>query len=177
MENKKKGKGMSFEHRVENRLQSNFPESTIIHDISIPGRKGKPTQIDFVLLDETGIYVIEAKCYFGTVVGKESDVWWRKTLQDKSGKIWEKLVHNPIKQNAGHVKYVKKLLADYEVPVFSISVLSDKCDFSSIGKISSEDTYAFHLKEFAMGIRGIMDETDQNLTSDQMQAISGLLSK
>ena len=168
-------KGMHFEARVERRLNANFPEAVILHDVSIPGRKRKPTQIDFVMLDETGVYVIEAKGYSGRVEGKASDVFWRKTLKDKNGNERSILVMNPIVQNAGHVKYVRKLINDPSISVFSIAVLSEKCDFSKIDT-SEEEAFMFHLKEFTQRIKEIMDISDSCLSYIQIEEILRKLS-
>ena len=79
-------KGKHFEKRVLNRLKSNFDDCIILNDVNIPGRKDKTAQIDFILLHETGLYIIEAKGYSGTVTGSVDDVWWEKTLTDEAGK-------------------------------------------------------------------------------------------
>lgn len=168
------GRGKHFEQRVERRLKANFPDSEILHDVRIPGRKGNPTQIDFVMLDETGIYVIEAKCYSGVVKGMETDVLWRKTSTDRNGNERSVLSMNPIKQNAQHVKYLKKLIGDESIPVFSISIVSEKCDFRSID-VSTPDTYLFHLKEFTLGIKGIIETADPEVSQAKAEEIKRVL--
>ena len=79
-------KGKHFEKRVQNRLMSNFDDCIVLHDVNISGRKDKTAQIDFILLHETGLHIIEAKGYSGTVTGLVDDVWWEKTLSDGTGK-------------------------------------------------------------------------------------------
>lgn len=167
---KKSSRGRHFEMRVERRLLANFPECMILHDVIIPGRKGKPTQIDFVLLDETGIYVIEAKGYSGTVTGNASDVFWTKTYMRNDGSKDERLVMNPLVQNSGHVRYIEKLINDPSVPVHSIAVLSEKCDSSGISH-SKSDSFMFHLKDFTTGIRGIMDVSEAKVTDSKLEEI------
>ena len=85
-------KGKHFEKRVLNRLQSHFDSDCILYNLNIPGRKDGETQIDFVLLDRTGIYIIEAKGYSGTVTGTFDDVKWTKTLTSRNGNIGKKKV-------------------------------------------------------------------------------------
>jgi len=156
-------KGLHFEKRVENRLRANFPGSKILHDVSIPGRKGRPTQIDFIMLDATGVYVIEAKCYSGKVTGSASDVWWTKEKTNRDGSTVRKPAMNPIRQNENHVKHLKKLIKDESIPVYSIIVISGKCDFSAIRPAENaagktDNTYMFHLRDFVRGIREIMEK-------------------
>ena len=170
------GRGMHFEKRVENRLKANFPDSVIIHDVSIPGRKGKQAQIDFVMIDASGVFVIEAKCFSGTVTGSDSDVWWSKEIRDRAGNTFRKPAMNPVRQNETHVKRLKKLVKDSSIPVWSIIVISGKCDFSSI-RLSkkTENTYMFHLKNFVQGIRGIMDKTGSCMTEDRITELCGTI--
>ncbi len=170
MSEEKKGIGCHFEKRVENRLRANFPGCEVMHDVRIPGRRGNITQIDFLLFDETGIYVIEAKGYSGKVAGLENQVWWKKRIIDKEGHTRESIAMNPIRQNEGHVKYLERLIDNPRIPVISVSVISDKCDFSSI-EVSGDNTYMFHLKNFASGIQGIMDSMGIRLSSSNIERL------
>ena len=152
----KSTKGLHFEKRVLNRLQSHFDKDRIIYNLSIPGRKKGETQIDFILLDETGLYVIEAKGYSGTVTGSIDDVKWTKSSTDSEGNTWTKQLMNPIFQNKGHIHYLKKLLADETIPLFSVAVLSDKCDFNEI-KGKRKGLSIFSLKNFSMAMEELVD--------------------
>lgn len=169
-------KGLHFEKRVENRLRANFPDSKILHDVSIPGRKGKPTQIDFVMLDATGVYVIEAKCYSGKVTGSASDVWWTKETKERDGSTMRKPAMNPLKQNENHVKHLKKLIKDKSIPVYSIIVISGKCDFSAIRLPEKTDkTFMFHLKDFVRGIMETKERAESKLSDSETLGLSELL--
>ena len=166
-------RGLHFEKRVENRLRANFPDSRILHDVRISGRKGKPAQIDFVMLDATGVYVIEAKCYSGTVTGSAKDVWWTKTTRDCNGNTIRKPAMNPVRQNETHVKRLKKHIKDSSIPVYSIIVISGKCDFSAVRlPEKTENTRMFHLKDFVRGIREIADRTGACMTEDRITELS-----
>lgn len=174
MTEQKTTRGNHFEMRVGRRLAANFPECTILHDVSIPGRKRKPTQIDFILLDETGIYVIEAKGYSGEVTGDDTDIYWKKTFIKENGIKYEKQVLNPLVQNAGHVKYIKRLIDNPNINVFSIVVMSEKCDSSSIHH-RQKDSFMFHLKEFAAGIEDLMETSDICLSDSQLEELENRL--
>ena len=163
-------RGMHFEKRVQNRLESNFYDCTIMHDVRVPSRKDNTTQIDFILLHETGIYVIEAKNYSGTVSGTKDDLLWKKTWVDDSGIPHIKMISNPIKQNEGHIKYIRKLVGD-DIPMFSISILSEKCDARSI-RVYGRNTYMFHLKESMRMIREIMDFSRVCLNEERIEELN-----
>lgn len=170
MQNSKSTRGLHFEKRVMNRLQSHFDPNLVIHDLNIPGRKDKDAQIDFVLLDRTGIYIIEAKGYSGTATGSYSDVKWTKTITAKDGRSWTKQYMNPLFQNKGHIKAMKKLLNDETVPMFSVAVVSDKCDLSKItGRHRGE--YIFGLKEFATKLEELIWYKRKVLSESRVEEI------
>ncbi len=59
---------------------------------------GKPTELDAVIVNRYGIFIIEIKNYVGLIVGRENDYEWQKFKTTKAGNTYEKKVMNPIKQ-------------------------------------------------------------------------------
>ena len=167
-------KGLHFEKRVMNRLQSHFDPDCIFYNLNIPGRKDGETQIDFVLLDRTGIYIIEAKGYSGTVTGSYDDVKWTKTLTSRSGNTWKKKVMNPLFQNKGHIRYLKKLLADETIPMFSVAVISEKCDLSAVTG-SHRGEYIFNIKEFSSKMEELIYSKRKSLKQEQLEKMKAVL--
>ncbi|HPG92452.1 MAG TPA: NERD domain-containing protein [Clostridia bacterium] len=70
---------------------------------------GKSSQIDHILINQNGVFVIETKNYSGRIYGNQSQQEWTQVLS--YGKIKHKL-YNPIKQNATHIYRLKKLLPE-----------------------------------------------------------------
>ena len=72
-----RGKGYYGEYLVFKKL---YPELTgcckILMNLQIPTDDGKATEIDLLLIHETGLYVFEMKHYKGTIYGKASDQKW-----------------------------------------------------------------------------------------------------
>ena len=167
-------RGMHFEKRVMNRLQSHFDPDCIFYNLNIPGRKDGETQIDFVLLDRTGIYIIEAKGYSGTVTGTFEDVKWTKTLTSRNGNTWKKKVMNPLFQNRGHIRYLKKLFADETIPMFSIAVISEKCDLSAVTG-SHRGEYVFNIKEFSTKMEELISSKRKSLNEGQLAKVKTVL--
>jgi hypothetical protein len=62
------------------------------------------TQIDHVLVADTGIFVIETKHYGGWILGHPDDPQWTQTLFGKKSRF-----QNPLRQNYGHVKVLQFL--------------------------------------------------------------------
>lgn len=75
-------------------------------DFSFDDRKA---EIDNIIVNPYGIFIIETKNYVGEIEGKEDDYTWVKTKITPAGNIYQKTVLNPIKQ----VKRQIYLLANY----------------------------------------------------------------
>lgn len=71
--------------------------------------EGKPTELDDVVVNKYGVFIIEVKNYTGFIVGGEDDYEWQKYKKTDAGNTYEKTVKNPIKQ----VKRQIYILAHY----------------------------------------------------------------
>ena len=73
------------------------------------------TQIDHLVVADTGIFVIETKHYTGWIFGHPNDSQWTQVIYGKKSKF-----QNPIRQNYGHVQEIKSLFTlpdDAFIPV------------------------------------------------------------
>lgn len=70
---------------------------------------GKPAELDNVIVNKYGVFIIEVKNYKGYIVGNEDDYVWQKYKTTDAGSTYEKTVKNPIKQ----VKRQVFILAHY----------------------------------------------------------------
>lgn len=95
----------------------------IINNIML--RNGnRTTQIDHVIVSNYGIFVIETKNYKGWIIGNEYDDYWKQVIYKRKEKL-----HNPIKQNYGHIQALKEHLAEYpEINYISIVAFTTKAD-------------------------------------------------
>ena len=59
---------------------------------------GKPTELDNVIINNRGVFIIEVKNYSGMLVGEEDDFEWVKNKVTEAGNIYQKTVKNPIPQ-------------------------------------------------------------------------------
>lgn len=84
--------------------------------------QGKSRQIDHIAITEYGVFVIETKYYSGSIYGKENSEEWIQYLGDKKYHL-----KNPIYQNYGHYKIVKKIIFDEKVYIEPIVVFIDGC--------------------------------------------------
>jgi predicted RNA-binding Zn-ribbon protein involved in translation (DUF1610 family) len=87
------------------------------------------SQIDHVVISDFGIFVIETKNYKGWIVGNENSEYWSQIIYKYKAQFY-----NPIRQNSGHIKALKKCLAEYpNLEYKSIIVFSAK----AVIKVSS----------------------------------------
>ena len=59
---------------------------------------GKRTELDNVIINNRGVFIIEVKNYSGMLVGEEDDFEWVKNKVTDAGNIYQKTVKNPIPQ-------------------------------------------------------------------------------
>ena len=98
----------------------------------IPKTNGETTEVDLILLHESGIYVIESKNYSGWIFGDERNNQWTQTLKGSYGTCEKIRFFNPIKQNESHIKWISKYLKIDESELKSIIVFSNRCEFKDI---------------------------------------------
>ena len=92
-------------------------DALVLHDILIDGADGYTSQIDLILIENKGVFVIEVKTFADAkIYGNTKKTNW---YYYKGGKKYE--IYSPLKQNKKHVDYLKDFLKDFgDVPVFSI---------------------------------------------------------
>lgn len=106
----------------------------ILMNLNIPVNNARTTEIDLLLIHETGLYVFEIKHYKGTIYGKDTDSIWTQYFRTaKNNKF-----RNPIEQNNYHIKAIESLFPN--VPVRSMVVFtSDNCNIKVNNSNSNVD--------------------------------------
>lgn len=117
------GKGLIGEWIIRLIMGKNRPkkDTFVIHDLMFYDGV-KSVQIDHVLVNPSGIHVIETKNYGGMIYGKEHDKEWTQVLS--FGKVKHSF-YNPIKQNQGHIQSLKQVLP-MKVPLYSYIVFTGR---------------------------------------------------
>ncbi len=100
----------------------------IIRNAYIP-YNGKTSEIDIILIHETGIYVFENKAFKGYIFGSENQVYWTQCLY--GGRKFK--FYNPIMQNRTHINALRKVLSGKEPDkIKSYIVFSDECQLKQV---------------------------------------------
>ncbi len=112
-----------------------------LFNVYLPKEKDdETTELDVVLLHETGLYVFESKNYSGWIFGDENQQNWVQTLPTGRGKSQKNRFYNPIMQNKGHMKWLQAQLAQPDMPIFSYIVFSNRCTLKNVTVTSGQHT-------------------------------------
>ena len=119
-----RGKGYFGEYLLFCELYKSMTgNGKILMNLNVPTENSKTTEIDLVLIHETGLYVFEIKHYKGTIYGKDTDAIWTQYFRTVKNNTFK----NPIEQNKYHIQALKKLFP--ETPIHSCVVFTnDDCD-------------------------------------------------
>ena len=103
-----RGKGYYGEFKVFEKLFFSVPGcSKFLMNLNVPTGTGKTTEIDLLMIHETGIYIFEVKHYKGTIYGKDDDQTWTQYFSTVPNHVF----NNPIRQNDYHLAAVKNALS------------------------------------------------------------------
>ena len=73
----------------------------------------KPAELDNVIVNKFGVFIIEVKNYNGILTGNEDDYEWVKYHTTDAGNTYSKTVKNPIKQVKRQIYVLAKFLEYY----------------------------------------------------------------
>ena len=132
--------------------------------------KDRPAELDNVIVNQYGVFIIEVKNYNGTLEGEEDDYEWTKYHTTDAGNTYSKTVKNPIKQ----VKRQVYLLAKYLETYSSTRVWIEGYAFLLKGNSPIESKYVL---ETFQDIDSAVHTFNRNrLTSKEMDEILRILS-
>ena len=119
-----RGKGYYGEYLVFCELyKCILGNSKILMNLNVPVGESTTTEVDLILIHETGIYVFEIKHYKGTIYGKDTDKVWTQYFRTAKNNSFR----NPIEQNKYHISALKKMFPN--TPIHSVIVFTNfECD-------------------------------------------------
>ena len=114
--------GKEGEKRIAFELRNSFLPMIILHDIRVEV-DDKTAQIDYIIIFNTFICVIETKLLNGDISINSEGEFIRKYFNKKEG------MYSPIEQNNRHINILKKLFTDNKIarglPIKSLVVLTN----------------------------------------------------
>ena len=92
------------------------------------------TQVDHIVISRYGVFVLETKNVHGKVYGGGNAEFWKQYLPDTGYKRYgftqEHQLRNPIWQNDGHIKTLRKHVFGNDVPIYGIVVFPSDTDIN-----------------------------------------------
>lgn len=122
-------KGNNGEFLTFNKLEKLDGYHKIMTNLYIPKKDGSTTEIDLLMITETGIYVFESKNYSGWIFGNEKYKNWTQTFPNG----YKNKFFNPIWQNKGHITALNAVLGvEKDTLCQSYIVFSERCTLKEI---------------------------------------------
>lgn len=112
------------------------------------------TQIDHVVISRYGVFVIETKNRHGKIYGSEDKEFWSQYLPQRLYKYrgnQEFKLRNPIWQNNGHIRSLRRIITDNSVPFYGIIVFPPdaKIKVNTISPVMSWRRVNRYIRQFS----------------------------
>ena len=160
--------GRAGEHKATEIISSVLREGDFLFTNVQISYDGKETELDNVVVNKYGVFIIEVKSYSGWLTGAEEDYEWKKHHESRGGNFYTKIVKNPIKQ----VKRQGYILANY-LDYYGVKVWVD--GYAMILGASSPVASSAILESVGQ-IDNVIHNTAKNeLNKDKIQKVCNLL--
>lgn len=97
----------------------------LLNNVTLQAESGT-TQIDHVLVADTGVFVIETKHYSGWIFGDPNHSHWTQVIYRTR---WQ--FQNPLRQNYGHLKAIQSIFNLPDEAFFPLVVFSGGAEFKT----------------------------------------------
>lgn len=116
-----RGKGYYGEYLLFTELYQHIQgQCKMLMNLNIPTVNGKTTEIDVLMIHETGVYVFEVKHYKGTIYGHFDDERWTQYFRTQKNSYFS----SPVRQNEYHISALKKMYPN--LPIHSFIVFTNE---------------------------------------------------
>ncbi|MGQ7872147.1 nuclease-related domain-containing protein [Bacillus sp. 1A] len=133
----------------------------VLHDVTVHTEYGDTTQIDHIVIAETGVFVIETKNYEGWICGSEKSARWTQGIFRKKSSF-----QNPFRQNYKHIKAIEWVM-EQELPYISIAAFHPKCSLKRVN-VHSKDKHVLYYNNLKKCIESYIEPQQ---TIDEVQHI------
>ncbi|NLJ18314.1 nuclease-related domain-containing protein [Globicatella sulfidifaciens] len=166
-------KGNYGEFLTFNKLEKLKGHNKLMTNLYTPKEDGSTTEVDLIMISETGIYVFESKNYSGWIFGDENQKNWTQTLQNKQ----KNKFFNPIWQNNGHISALKSAVGiDDENLYKSYIIFSERCTLKKVN-VTSKNIKVIKRNSFLKHIKRDLLESEKILNIEQIDGIYEKLGK
>ena len=163
-------KGSQGEYLVWDSLQQLPGYKKFLFNCYLPKSNGETTEIDLILLHESGIYVFESKNYSGWIFGTETQQYWVQSLPGRYGQAYKVKFFNPIIQNNVHLKWLGRYLNIDPRFFHSCIVFGDECTLKDI-TLTSGQHCVINRSYILSTLNAQIQLSGPQLTSEQIDAL------
>lgn len=119
-----RGRGYYGEYLVFREIYPNVSGNCkILMNLRIPTANGRSTEIDLLMIHETGLYVFEVKHYKGTIYGKPDEAHWTQYFRTAPNQSFQ----SPVAQNQYHIRALENMFPGLRAHSFIVFTHPD-CD-------------------------------------------------
>lgn len=109
--------GKQGEERTAYLLRS-LPDNYILIRNAVINYEGRKSEIDNIVVGNTGVFIIETKNHRGYISGDCHEMYWAQHKIDNYGECHSKSFYNPTKQVATHIYRLKGIFRQNKIRVF-----------------------------------------------------------
>lgn len=107
-----------FRHKIRDVLDS---DDVLLNNVEVEVEdesENERTEIDSLIINKNGIFIVEVKNYNGRLYGDAEDYEWKKYKTTKGGQVFSKTVRNPIKQVNRHIFVLSRFLKENNLKIW-----------------------------------------------------------
>ncbi|TGA98258.1 NERD domain-containing protein [Sporolactobacillus shoreae] len=169
-----RSKGLLGEYLTYKNLRNVDGNARFLFNLYLPKENDETTEIDVLMIHDSGIYVFESKNYSGWIFGSENQKVWTQSLPQGRKSVKNHFL-NPIMQNKLHIKYLKQYLSDFPNVVYhSFMLFSDRCALKKI-TITDGQTQIMNRRYVLEKVKGRARQVGFVLSAEEIKAIYDLL--
>ena len=162
--------GKYGEYLTYRKLTSLSGYKKFLFNCYLPKDDGTTTELDVILIHDSGVYIFESKNYSGWIFGSETSKNWTQSLPVGKGKSRKIKFFNPIMQNKVHIKWLKNYINDECIPFYSCIVFSDRCTLKRI-KLTSNEHWVIQRKNILWRVAKNAKKVGKIISNDEIDSI------
>lgn len=170
----KRDTGRFGEYETYRLLQSfESKGAKFLFNLYLPKGNNETTEIDVLMIYQTGIFVFESKNYSGWIFGDENQKNWTQTLPQGRGRTaLKEHFPNPVWQNKLHIASLRQVLDGRNTAIFSLIVFSNRCELKNVN-LHNNDISVIHRRDIVSAVNRCV--CDIRLSENEISGIYSLL--
>lgn len=141
-----------------------------LFNVYVPKSNGETTEIDSIMINSDGIFVLESKNYSGTIYGNPEDSYWTHEIPTYGLKNRVEKFYNPIKQNNAHIVHLARYLNRKNVNYYSVLAFDDECVLGFDSRVV-DNTYVIYRRELMDAVTAVARNNDAKLSPAEIETL------